>query len=76
MAWSRIIVMPVYEIPRSDDVSHWHAVWEGEADSRAPLGEFDGPFDAAIAWAKDCRPSELWVYDTGKRDIVPVQQQL
>ena len=51
MVWSRVIVMPVREVPRSDEILYWHALWEGEADPTAPLGEFDGPLEEAVGWA-------------------------
>lgn len=72
MGWSRVIVMPVRQVPRSDEVSYWQALWEGEADSSAPLGEFEGDLEEALSWARDRRPTELWVYDFDRRDIVPV----
>ena len=70
MGWSRVIVMPARELPRSEEISHWHALWEGEASPTAPLGEFDGSREEAVRWARERRPTELWVYDFGARDIV------
>jgi hypothetical protein len=62
--WSRVIVMAVHDDHRRDPtVSAWHALWEGEADSTQPLGEFDGTREDALAWARACKPSQILVFD-------------
>ena len=69
-AFSRVIVMAFYENPRrSDTISYWHAVWDGDADPTQPLGEFDGSLEDALAWARACRPSEILVFDPEIRDL-------
>jgi hypothetical protein len=70
MSWPRVTVMAMRDVPRSDEESYWHALWEGEANSSQPLGEFDGTYEEALAWAKARRPTETWVYDLELRDIV------
>jgi hypothetical protein len=69
-AYSRVIVMASYEDRRrSDAISSWHAVWQGDADPTQPLGEFDGTRGDALAWARACCPSEILVYDPEIGDL-------
>jgi hypothetical protein len=72
--WSRVIVMPIYEDRgRDETIAGWRALWEGEADPTQPLGEFEGPREEAMTWARNCRPTEILVFDPETRDLRPAE---
>ena len=72
--WSRVIVMPNYEDRRRDEtIAGWGALWEGDADPTQPLGEFEGPREEVMAWARACHPTQILVFDPEIRDLRPAE---
>lgn len=71
VGWSRVIIMSTMAQPISHGViESWHAVLESEASPFAAAAEFEGSLDAALTWARDQKPSELFVYDPTTRELV------
>ena len=73
MPGDRVIVMPIEADPRRRcRIADWHALWEGPSSPSAPLGEFDGSREDALAWARNTGAPQVLIYDPDIRDLVEV----
>ena len=72
-AGDRVIIMSIESDPRgSREIAYWHALWEGPSSPVAPLGEFDGSREAALAWARNTGAQQILIFDPLLGDLVRV----
>lgn len=65
--WEHVIVM----VSPGDD--GWHALWES-SESAVPLGSYEGTRAGAIAYARECYPRNVLIFDEDLRDLVPLAE--
>jgi hypothetical protein len=69
----RVIIMPISADPRrSPRIAFWHALLEGPSSPSAPLGEFDGSREDALAWARATGARQVLIYDLETGDLVEI----
>jgi hypothetical protein len=55
------------------DIAYWRAVHDGSANPLAPLAEYEGSLESAIAWARARHPDEVLVWDPDVQDLVAIK---